>query len=574
MPTPRVSTRVRRTSHRQGPRAPEHLVERMVVAATGMVNAYTDRLMRALGPLLEARYGKPEPVPRRQDAATERPGAGGTVGGSSAALDDIFQQVQEGELSHGFLERMFHMVDRQAADDLGRVVPVSLGDVLPHAAQMKAAWIDKNTSLIRLEERAQKEVRAIITAPITEGVRVEEIRKQIEERMGVVRSRAELIARDQTLKLYGQVQEERQTEAGVVEYTWSTSQDERVRHRHSELEGTTQRWDSPPVVDKRTGRREHPGGDFQCRCSAIPVLPDDEAPISESRPSVRPANDVPPLSPEEQAFAEPLPIRPDPVELERKRLAEERAAAEAERELRAAAEERRRETERARAEVIRASRAAASPHAPKEIKFFGDVSHREQLEQRYIGRIEALAPTSKTPKLEALELHAVESFQIDVAGVTLEAAAYYDPRTTTLVMPTLAQTVLEHQMHPAIWGVTEAATSQADAALRAFTHEYGHHLHVTAALAGAIHFDDALAAAYERLAPKAAASLAKDTARLIGAVDAAEGAASVYGTQNPAEFWAEAFTAYHHERAWMKAHKRHLFDQVEILLQYLRDAAR
>jgi SPP1 gp7 family putative phage head morphogenesis protein len=280
-----------------GPRAPVWLVERMVVAAIGLVQAYTDRLMRALGPLLEARYGPSNRAPpERQDAATERPGAGG----SASALDDIFARVQEGELSHGFLERMFHMVDRQAAEDLQRVVPVSLGDVLPHATQMREAWIDKNSSLIRLEERAQKEVRAIITAPITEGVRVEEIRAQIQERMGVVRSRAELIARDQTLKLYGQVQEQRQTEAGIVEYTWSTSQDERVRHRHSELEGTTQRWDTPPVVDPRTGRREHPGGDFSCRCAAIPILSGDEPPPeSESRPSrrlqVEPANDVPEL---------------------------------------------------------------------------------------------------------------------------------------------------------------------------------------------------------------------------------------------------------------------------------------
>jgi SPP1 gp7 family putative phage head morphogenesis protein len=293
--TGRVSTRIRRTSHRQGPRAPLWLVERMVVAAVLLVTAYTDRLMRALRPLLEARYGKRHDslvhdaisIPPEVFGAAVDPDHVPTLAEIFRLLDDIAQAP----MSRQFLERMFKLVDNQALDDLQRVVPITLAEVLPGANEMREAWIDRNTSLIRLEERAQQEVRAIIEAPIVEGVRVEEITALIQERMGVVRSRAELIARDQTLKVYGSIQEARQTEAGIVEYTWSTSLDERVRHRHSELEGTTQRWDSPPVVDPRTGRRGHPGsGDYNCRCCALPILPtgDDElAPDSETRPSVR-----------------------------------------------------------------------------------------------------------------------------------------------------------------------------------------------------------------------------------------------------------------------------------------------
>lgn len=304
MPTPRVSARVRRTSPRQGPRAPLHLVERMQVAAIGMVNAYTDRLMRALGPLLEERFGQ------RQDAASVRM--------DRVALGEVFDRVAEGQLTQPFLERMFHVVDRQAADDLQRVVPVKLSDVLPNAAELQDGWVARNTQLIRLEERAQQEVARILDGPLREGVRVEEIRQRIEERLGVVRSRAELIARDQTLKLYGQVQEERQAAAGIAEYTWSGSLDERERPDHLALEGTTQRWDAPPVVDKKTGRREHPGGDFQCRCAAIPILTGDEPPPeSETRPSRlprgEPANDVPEL-PETPALAAPEAIVGGPPE--------------------------------------------------------------------------------------------------------------------------------------------------------------------------------------------------------------------------------------------------------------------
>jgi len=351
VPAPRVSTRVRRTSPHQGPRAPVSLVERMQVAAIGVVQAYTDRLMRELRPLLEERYGA------RADAADVV--RADVVRHDRVELSEVFDRVREGELTRPFLERMFHLVDQQAANDLQRVVPVPMVDTLPRAAELQAAWIDRNTSLIRLEERARQEVARIVDAPIREGTRVEEIRDRIQARMNVVRSRAELIARDQTLKLYGQIQEERQTQAGIEEYVWSTSQDERVRGNpggiypkshgnHWKLEGRTFRWDDPPVVDEETGRREHPGGDFQCRCAAIPVLSEDLEPISEVRPSVRmraePANDIP----EDLPAPEPE-LGPDPVELERQRLAEERAAREAERERAAL----RAETERAAQEEAR-----------------------------------------------------------------------------------------------------------------------------------------------------------------------------------------------------------------------------
>jgi SPP1 gp7 family putative phage head morphogenesis protein len=199
-------------------------------------------------------------------------------------------------------------------------------------------------------------------------VRVEEIRNRIQARMNVVRSRAELIARDQTLKLYGQIQEERQTQAGIEEYVWSTSLDERVRGNpsgiypkshgnHWKLEGKTFRWDDPPVVDPTTGRKEHPGGDFQCRCAAIPVLSDDLEPISEVRVSQRPPAPGPP--PEEIDLGGPLPEPgPDPVEQERQRLAEERALRQA--------EAARLAEERAQAEARRAAEQAARAAAESE----------------------------------------------------------------------------------------------------------------------------------------------------------------------------------------------------------------
>lgn len=104
------------------------------------------------------------------------------------------------------------------------------------------------------------------------GTRVEEIRKNIMVETGAVRSRATLIARDQVLSLNGDVMEARHKAAGVTEYVWRSSKDERVRKIHRELDGTRQSYADPPVVDER-GNRGNPGQWWQCRCTAEPVIP-------------------------------------------------------------------------------------------------------------------------------------------------------------------------------------------------------------------------------------------------------------------------------------------------------------
>lgn len=592
------------------------LVERMQVAAIGVVQAYTDRLMRELAPLLEERYGT------RADAI-------GVTRADRVELGEVFDRVREGELTKPFLERMFHLVDAQAANDLQRVVPVPMKDTLPRAAELQQEWVDRNTSLIRLEQRARQEVARIVDAPIREGVRVEEIRERIQARMSVVRSRAELIARDQTLKLYGQIQEERQTQAGIEEYTWSTSLDERVRGNpsgiypkshgnHWKLEGRTFRWDDPPVVDEKTGRKEHPGGDFQCRCAAIPVLSDDLEPISEVRQSVRvrgePANDIPEELPPEPG--------PDPVEQERQRLAEERAAREAEQarieaERRAAeeaarvaeeqrraraeaerlaAEERARErlaeearraaaraaeaeriAERARVQAAIEAQRAARAAAPKvsefveNVKIVGRPRGAKALQAGYVQRVNELAPSAATPPLRTLEIHNKALFNLRIAGQKVQAGAYYEPAARKLVMPNASTERLFGEMRENVWTVVNGASTQEDALARTFTHEYGHHVHLTSVAAGAPDLDDRIAAAYRKMVPKAAADLEKNIARTVTSGDPTEGAVSVYGTQNHLEFWAEAYAAYHHEPDWLRTNRPEVFDLVQDLLKYLKD---
>lgn len=99
------------------------------------------------------------------------------------------------------------------------------------------------------------------------GLRVEDLSKKLQHEFDVTKSRANLIARDQTLKLNGDLTRIRQQNAGISEFIWTTSADERVREEHAVLDGQTFRWD--------VGHPEEglPGQTFQCRCTAFPIVP-------------------------------------------------------------------------------------------------------------------------------------------------------------------------------------------------------------------------------------------------------------------------------------------------------------
>ena len=90
------------------------------------------------------------------------------------------------------------------------------------------------------------------------------------------------MARDQIAKLNSNIAQQQQRDAGVEEYIWSDSGDGRVRPSHKKLNGKRFRWDDPPVVDEKTGRRCHPGEDYECRCVALAVFDFDniDLPVS------------------------------------------------------------------------------------------------------------------------------------------------------------------------------------------------------------------------------------------------------------------------------------------------------
>lgn len=143
----------------------------------------------------------------------------------------------------------------------------------PDLRTLRTAFRKQNVALIKTLCTTHVQRVARVLREAGAGTRVEDIARSIRDATGATKSRAALIARDQVLTLNSEITQARHEAAGITEYVWSASRDERVRPRHRELDGTRQRYDQPPVVDPRTGRRAHAGQDFQCRCVCDPVIP-------------------------------------------------------------------------------------------------------------------------------------------------------------------------------------------------------------------------------------------------------------------------------------------------------------
>lgn len=110
----------------------------------------------------------------------------------------------------------------------------------------------------------------LVQSAVQRGLRVEELRKELKELDGITKRRAEVIARDQTVKYNGKMTQIRHEAIGVKAYFWRTAGDGRVRPEHAARGKASDRgvrfyYDKPP-------KDGHPGQAVQCRCWADPDL--------------------------------------------------------------------------------------------------------------------------------------------------------------------------------------------------------------------------------------------------------------------------------------------------------------
>lgn len=137
-----------------------------------------------------------------------------------------------------------------------------------------SAATKQNANLIKsIPEQYLNNVANTVLASMRNGIMPREITKLLKADYQITQRRARFIARDQTAKVNGEIDERRQLDAGFEFFEWLDSDDERVRHRHEVIANTVTkygkgvyRWDDLPKNDK--GIPIKPGSDPGCRCTA------------------------------------------------------------------------------------------------------------------------------------------------------------------------------------------------------------------------------------------------------------------------------------------------------------------
>lgn len=160
-------------------------------------------------------------------------------------------------------KRFMETAKRALGVDLAAVVrQEDLGDYLATAALRNAALIKG------LADDAVKRVQQTVTNAVINGRSATDLKKALTRQFQISDSRARLIARDQIAKVNSELNAFRHQQAGLTEYVWRTSADERVRERHRKLEGKVYKYGEP------TGAEEGlpPGQPINCRCVAQAIV--------------------------------------------------------------------------------------------------------------------------------------------------------------------------------------------------------------------------------------------------------------------------------------------------------------
>lgn len=182
---------------------------------------------------------------------------------------------------------MFHGLQESLGVDIQAFVDAPEMQLVLQGSSLEAAGLIKSIPRDYMGEVAKAVADNYVGKPLPEG---RSLLDQIQEVGKISKNRAQVIARDQTNKLVGNINQARQQSIGIETYRWRTVKDQRVvgkpggkypkgnkaHGNHYMMEGLLCRWDDPTKVSYDDGvtwkdREEempqtHPGQDICCRC--------------------------------------------------------------------------------------------------------------------------------------------------------------------------------------------------------------------------------------------------------------------------------------------------------------------
>jgi SPP1 gp7 family putative phage head morphogenesis protein len=123
-------------------------------------------------------------------------------------------------------------------------------------------WNKQN--IVKLRDKVQKN--------FNEGCRASNLVDIIQKNYGVSKNKAKFLARQETSLLTAEYTIQRYKDLGSKRWKWSTSHDSSVRPLHKLLDNQVFTYDSPPVIDERTGQKGFPRQAFGCRCKLLALI--------------------------------------------------------------------------------------------------------------------------------------------------------------------------------------------------------------------------------------------------------------------------------------------------------------
>lgn len=204
---------------------------------------------------------------------------------------------QSSELAQGTFNVVNGLSHKRWYELAKKVMGVDLIKAEPWIDSEARAFVSENMTLVKkLASNTAHDISQIVMNGFRTGKRIETMKAEIiggtdltadiYPYFGKVENRAKTIARDQTSKLWGNVNRMRQQGVGVKIYIWRTAQDERVRPSHQAMEGKFCNWSDPTVYantleEAMAGKwRQRTSAmvklqvseDINCRCYSEPVF--------------------------------------------------------------------------------------------------------------------------------------------------------------------------------------------------------------------------------------------------------------------------------------------------------------
>lgn len=208
------------------------------------------------------------------------------------SLDIIFEQLRRKftgvailSFSEKTAEEVVSSANKQSLARFKRIgnaelenMGVNLGQVIYNEdlSNFVSLSVSRNVSLIKsLPEEYFKTIETIVTNGLVNGERYNSIANKIVSATGAnekLKNRINTIARNETATLMSQLNIKRSEALGITKGIYRTSEDERVRPCHSELNGV--KFDlNKGAWSKSCGKYIIPGvTDINCRCFYDPIL--------------------------------------------------------------------------------------------------------------------------------------------------------------------------------------------------------------------------------------------------------------------------------------------------------------